>query len=293
VSYDTHGEVTIPLELPRLNARDRRRSLATALAIVGAVALVDTLVYDTGARTLVWGGWLFLYAAAAVLTGRFTRRVDLVVGGAAGLVAVAAAAALAVLSGGTRSPFFFLLLVIPLLSALSAPEDLLDTALLGVASAGCGAWLLLREQTPLFQAALWLSLTVLGTAYALVASEVHRRRQSAFLRVERERADALARLAEAERARTTIERWAAMGQVADQVTHDVNSPLGALRSSLAFAREEILGGRAEGALEALEDATACVERIRVIVAELGSRGGFPHAGSRGRAPPGQDDPERG
>jgi C4-dicarboxylate-specific signal transduction histidine kinase len=111
--------------------------------------------------------------------------------------------------------------------------------------------------------------------------------------VERERADALARLAEAERARSAIERWAAMGQVADQVAHDVNSPLGALRSSLAYAREEILGGRPEGALEALEDGTACVERIRVIVAELGPRGGFQHAGARGRTPGGADDPERG
>ena len=293
MAYDTHGEVTIPLELPRLNPRDRRRSLLTGLPTVAVVAAVDTAANGTGPRTLVWAAWLVLFAAAAFLTSRYSRQVDLVVGLAAGLVAAGAMLALAALSGGTRSPFFYLLLLVPLLSALAAPEDRRTTAVLGVASAASGAWLLLREQTPLADVALLLSLSVLGTGYALVASTIHRRRQADFLRVERERADALARLAEAERARTSIERWAAMGQVADQVAHDVNSPLGALRSSLAYAREEILGGRAEGALEALEDATACVERIRVIVAELGSRGGFPNAGSRGSTPTDPDDPGHG
>lgn len=287
---DTHSEVTTPLDLPRLGGRDRRRALVAGTAAVAAAALLDTLLAGPGERSFVWVAWTLFFATAAILSGRSSPGVDLVVGVAAGFVAVAGLVSLAALTGGTRSPYFVFLAVVPLLSALAAPGEIAGTALVGLATLSGGIVVHLRERAPATQLLVWSALTALAATYALFAGDAQRRRQAAFLQVERERADALARLAEAERARTSIERWAVIGQVADQVAHDVNSPLGALRSSLAYAREEILGGRSDGALEALQDATACVERIRLIVTDLGTRG-LPRAGVRGA--PGDPGDRRG
>jgi len=264
-----------------LGGADRRRALLSALPVVGVVALVDTFGSGTGPRAAIWGALAGSYVVLAFLTDRISPRADLVLGALGGVVAVAAVVALSAVSGGSGSLFFLMLPIVPLMSGLVAPGDLLDQGLQGILAVAGGATLLAREGAPLSRIALWVALVVATVAFALVSGERIRRRQLAFLRMERERSATLERLAEAERARADAERWAAAGQVADQVAHDVNSPLGALRSSLRFAREELQAGHHTGAVEAIDDSAACVERIHAIVAGLSQRIGRP-SGAAGR-----------
>jgi signal transduction histidine kinase len=84
-----------------------------------------------------------------------------------------------------------------------------------------------------------------------------------------------------------------MGKLAEGVAHDVNSPLGSLRSNLAFVREEIAAGRAQEREvdEAIEDALQALERIRETVASLTAIS-VPEATYGAPAPGPEVDPER-
>jgi signal transduction histidine kinase len=254
-----------------LGGRDRRRAFLWSLPVLTVAAAVDVGTAGLGARSLVWAGWIAAYLALALLTDRISHPADVAFGVLGGMVATTALLALAVTSGGSRSIYFVVLPMLPLLSGLVAPGNLVDPAIQGGGAVVGGAVVLAHDGAPAGQVVGWIAVVSLAVGFALAANGVLRRRQAAFLQLESDRAEALARLAEAERARTDAERWAAAGQVADQVAHDVNSPLGALRSSLHFAREEVGAGRTAEALEAIEDCAACVERIHGIVSDLSHR----------------------
>jgi len=277
----TNGEHRSPGDSPVLHGPDRRRAFLWALPVVGIVALTDTVTSGTGLRTVVWCAFLASYTVLAFLTDRISPRADLLLGATGGIVAVLAVIALSSLSGGSGSLFFLMLPIVPLMSGLVAPGDLVDQGLQGTLAVAGGAVLLAQEGAPASRIAVWVALVVATVAFALLSGERLRRRLLAFLRIERERSAALGRLAEAERARADAERWAAAGQVADQVAHDVNSPLGALRSSLRFAREELQAGHQAGAVEAIDDSAACVERIHAIVSGLSQRIGRPSGAAGG------------
>jgi len=278
------SEVTRPLVVPRAGSGNRRSALLLGSGVLAFVATVDQAVSGLGARTPIWVGWIVLFLVAAWIVGHSRGRAGTIAGVLAGVGSVAALTALAWITGEAASPFLHFLIVIPLLSAIAAPGELRDPSVLGAAVILAGAALLVHGGAPGVDLVLWVAITSAAVVFALLAGELERRRQSRILQLERERADALARLAELERARAAgdraMERWAAIGQVAEQVAHDVNSPLGALRSSIAYAGAEIEAGRPEVAVEALRDAAECAERIRLIVAELRVRGGFPTGGER-------------
>jgi signal transduction histidine kinase len=111
-------------------------------------------------------------------------------------------------------------------------------------------------------------LAALAVVAAALRLSLGQRRRLEQLLVEQARA--AERDVELERARQRADRWASMGKLAEGVAHDVNSPLGSLRSNLAYVREEIAAGRAQSREvdEAIEDSLQALERIRETVASL-------------------------
>jgi signal transduction histidine kinase len=182
-------------------------------------------------------------------------------------VAVAAVLALAVLGGGSRSPLFLILPMVPLMSALVGPGDILMPALQGLVAVGGGAAALRLEARPWNEVAVWAGTAAAATAFALGSARRARRRQEAHVEALEARAHAQERLAEAERRRGEAERWVAAGHLADQVAHDVNSPLASLRSNLRYVKEELDGADPE-VLQALADGEAAIEEIRAAVSSL-------------------------
>jgi signal transduction histidine kinase len=157
--------------------------------------------------------------------------------------------------------------MVPVLSVLLAPDDTVDAALQGAVALVAGVVLQAREGQGLPRQVLFATIVAAATVIAIQASVGHRRHIERLLEEEARRAS---HQIELERERQRADRWASMGKLAEGVAHDVNSPLGSLRSNLAFLREEIAAGRARDREvgEALDDSLQALERIRKTVASL-------------------------
>jgi signal transduction histidine kinase len=258
----------VPPAIQVSDRADRQRAQLQAMAAITVVGLVDLAVSGGLERLTIWAGWLALFGLSAAVITRGPAVVAVVCGAATALGSVIAFFALILLGGGPASPYFLVVTVVPLLMAVAAPSDLLDAGLVGVTVLVGGTWVQVRFGRSLADVARWDAMVVVTTAFALVAAVRHRRQQARQLEDQVRQAGMLERLAAAERASALAERWATIGRVADAVAHDVNSPLGALRSNLGYAREELAAGRLEEIDDALVDSQGGVERIREIVASL-------------------------
>ncbi|MFO0585376.1 MAG: hypothetical protein U0229_24105 [Anaeromyxobacter sp.] len=269
MSGELDSDVTRPLDLPpRSSGRDDRSLLLVGTGVLVFVAAVDAGLAGLGPRTPLWAAWIALFLANAWAAGRFPGAVNAAVTYLPGLGAVVFLTALAAVSGGATSLFLQFLLAIPLLSAIARPGRIVEPILFGVASVASGATLLVLGRAPGVDLVLWVATAAAAVAFAVIAGRLEGRRQARYFESERERADALARLAEVERAQASAQAWVAKGQLAEEVAHALNSPLGAARSSLAYARAELEQGHIAPALEAIWDAAECVERIQIAIASL-------------------------
>ena len=242
--------------------------LAQGAAIIAGVGLADWLANDGGAaRASVWGAWAASYLVAAAAARRASPARARAIGAATSAVAVGAVLLLCALGDGASSTLFLLLPMVPLLSALAVPGEPHFPSLQGVAVVVGGAVLLRADGRGWGEVGVWAGAAGAATAYALHLAWRARQRQQELLRALAERAEALERLAEAERRRGEVERWAAAGHLADRVAHDVNSPLASLRANLKFVREELPGGDAE-LLRAVADGEEAIEEIREAVSSL-------------------------
>jgi len=256
-------------EILSIDRAERQRAQAIAVGVIALAAGADALAYGPArARLAIWAALGATYLVSAILITRGPRWV----GHACGLVTLAAAigavVALSGLAGDTTSPYFLILPTLPLLVVTVVPEDTLVSVTGGLLVLVGGLWLLGRAGRPLGDLLTWGFLVLVLDFFALSASLRQRARRERLVATELERVKALEQLAESERSRLMVERWASVGLLADGVAHDVNSPLGSLRSNLAFAREELAGGRTGELDAALLDAQEGVERIREIVASL-------------------------
>jgi len=256
-------------DLLATNWDERRRALLSGSIAIAAVAVADLLALGpVPVRLLVWGLWVGSFLAFALAFGRgpaWLARLTAMITSAGSMVALVA---LAGLGGGTESPYFFVLPTIPLIMVAVAPEDAVELGVAGALVLLGGLLLLARAGHSLGDLVTWGMLILVIVTFAAVHSLRQRSRHERTVTTELERVRALERLAESEQARAQAERWAAIGMLAEGVAHDVNSPLGSLRSNLAFAREELAAGRPEEIDAALADALESVERIREIVASL-------------------------
>jgi len=252
-----------------IDRAERRRAQLFGMGTVALVATADLLAYGPSqARLALWAALILTFLVSIAVMTRGPAWVGHACGMATLLAALLAMVALAGLGGGTTSPYFLMLPAIPLLVVTVVPEDTLVSALGGLLVFSGGLWLLGRAGRPLADLVTWGLLVLVLLFFALGASLRQRARRERSVAAELERMTALEQLADSERARLMAERWAAVGLLADGVAHDVNSPLGSLRSNLAFAREELAAGRTGELDAALLDAQEGVERIREIVASL-------------------------
>ncbi len=251
-----------------MNRAERRAALLRTAAALSLASALDLSLEPTPARLAVWAAWIATYGGAALLVGQAPMVVAYAGALSANFASVLGLLALATQGAGTASPHFLFLIAVPILLALIVPDDLPTAGLTGLVALVGGAWLFRAEGRPWADLARWATGVFVVVGLALAATALHRLRQRRALATEQARSLAVAQLAESERARILAERWATVGLLADGVAHDVNSPLGSLRSNLAFAREELGAGRVAEVDEALSDAQEGVERIREIVASL-------------------------
>jgi len=251
-----------------LGRAEGARALAVGALVIAGVGAADLLLgSDPGPRPLIWAAWSSSYLAASWTTRRVAERAVPAVGVAASLGAVVAMLGLAASGQGIHSPLFLIMPMVPLLTALVSYGDVVNPAVQGLLVTAGGAAIMRFEARPWGEVAIWGVGSVVATAFALGGARRARQRQVALVRALAERAEAQAKLAEAERRRGDAERWVTAGHLADQVAHDVNSPLAALRANLKFVREELPGADPE-ILRAVADGEEAIEEIRAAVSAL-------------------------
>jgi signal transduction histidine kinase len=256
-------------DLLAIDRRERQRAQLVAAGAITLAAVADLFAYGLAPERLaIWCGLVLAFLLAAAFMVRGPEWTGHALGLATLVAALLALIALAGLTGGTTSPYFLLLPTIPLLVVTVVPEDTLISALGGLLVFAGGLWLMRGAGRPVGDLVTWGFLLLVVVFFSLASSLRQRARRERTVAAELERIRTLEQLAESERARVMAERWAAIGLLADGVAHDVNSPLGSLRSNLSFAREELAAGRTVELDEALHDAQEGVERIREIVASL-------------------------
>ena len=256
-------------DLLSIDRTERQRAQLFGTGAILLVAAADLLAAGPSRpRLVVWAALTGTFLLSAAVIRRGPAWVGLACSTATMLATLLTMVALAGLEGGVGSPYFLMMPAIPLLVVTVVPEDTLVSALGGLVVFAGGLWLLGRAGRAPGDLVTWGFMVLVLVFFALGASLRQRARRERSVAAELGRMAALEKLADSERARLMAERWAAVGLLADGVAHDVNSPLGSLRSNLAFAREELAAGRTGEVDAALLDAQEGVERIREIVASL-------------------------
>ncbi|MCM2332433.1 MAG: hypothetical protein NDI82_00600, partial [Anaeromyxobacteraceae bacterium] len=231
--------------------------------------LIDLVQPNTALNMAIRTVWV-----AAILVGAWLQRPDRPRGAELGSHLAAAATGICVLlivafTGGTRSVFSGMLLATPFAVLVAIPAYPAAAALSGAALLVGGAVLRAQEGQPATDVASWIVVSaVMSTlaTYGTVASRALWRKE---IEVERERAEALAGLAESERRRAEAERLAEVGRLAAGVAHQVNNPLAAVKCNVRWLGDPGVAATADGERrEVVEDTLAAVDRISEIVTDL-------------------------
>jgi signal transduction histidine kinase len=254
----------------------QRRTAVVGAALVLLFAFVD-LAQDGPVRLIALALAARVAWAACLVTGAalLAARPPRVRPAATVIVAgsTLAAVVLVATTGAERGGYFPFLQGLPLAIAVLLPGNVVAAALSGLAGTTASTLLLGVAAAPaieILRAALaGLMFTGLAAYGTHVVGELFRTELAAA----RARADTLAALAESERRVAQSARLAMVGRLAAGVAHEINNPLGYVKASLSFVRDQLQRGMPEedrGEVgEALGDAVLGVERIRRIVADLG------------------------
>jgi two-component system, NtrC family, sensor kinase len=216
------------------------------------------------------GVWGLVLLIASVLFPRVAAKTR---GGLLCFVAIVSAAtlsALAFVRGGGQVSAFPWQIMVPL-GLLLLVKDHVPAAITGAVTTLLAAVtiLVVSDAAPA-NYVNWLSLISLSGGLAVLASTRLRVQTREECTQNRERLDALARLAESERLRFKAERMALVGQLAGGVAHEINNPLGFAISNLDFLAGELaaFGAQAGEASEVIAETQSGLLRIKEIVKDL-------------------------
>jgi signal transduction histidine kinase len=248
----------------RAETRARQRSFEWTAALILVTAPVDI----HPANHHLWAGWLVRLGMAAVAfaSARRLTRVSPIASSRlsvfAGLVASLGYCVLVALSGGRWGPNYNWTLVVPIAGVVVAgeslwyavPFSLLNTAVAVflVHDAGEGRGAMLNSACEHLSAG----------GIAVIAAVYWRRLKTA-------QAQMWSQLREARERFSRAERLALVGQLAAGVAHEINNPLGFVKSNLAFVQQGI-ETTDEEVRNALDESRAGVLRIQQIVTDLKS-----------------------
>ena len=173
-------------------------------------------------------------------------------------------------AGGSSSAYFVMVPASPLIVAAAFPENALATPILAVIAMAGGLALLTAEGVSPARRGDWAGVALFLGLSAIVGAHLFRVRARRELAAEKAHAEAMEQLAESERRRAASERLAVVGELAAGVAHEINNPLGYVKSNVAFLRG-IAGGCGDPeAAEVVADIATGVDRIAQIVADLRS-----------------------
>lgn len=252
--------------IPEQIIRHQRRTFLLGAALVAACYLIDLVQPNVALNMAIRTCWV-----AAILVGAWLQRPDRPRGAMFGSHLAAAATGICVLlivtfTGGTHSVFSGMLLATPFAVLVAIPAYPSSAALTGASLLGGGALLRIWEGQGPADVASWIVVSAVMSTLATYGTVASRRLWWRELQVERERAEALAGLAESERRRAEAERLAEVGRLAAGVAHQVNNPLAAVKSNVRWLGEP---GAADGERrEVVQDTMAAVDRISEIVTDL-------------------------
>lgn len=253
--------------IPEQIIRHQRRTFVLGAGLVAACYLIDLVQPNAPITMAIRTVWV-----AGILVGAWLQRPERPREARLGAHLAAAATGLGVLlivalTGGTHSVFSGMLLATPFAVLVAIPAYPSSAALSGAALLVGGAVLRAQEGQPATDVASWIVVSAVMSTLATYGTVASRRLWWRELQVERERAEALAGLAESERRRAEAERLAEVGRLAAGVAHQVNNPLAAVKCNVRWLGEP--AATAEGERhEVVQDTLAAVDRISEIVTDL-------------------------
>lgn len=266
--------------MPSLSTRTTAVQKARFLVAASVLILLAHGVDVLHARGPCWPALGIRVAWAALLLANawFLRgtgsRTFLATSGVTVLGTAALYLALLAQTGWSGSPLFSFTFVLAMVLPVIGSELLLPSlSASAILVLGAGA-MLVRDGVPLGEQVGWAHAGAIAFAVAWLLALGDRR---ARRRIEAERTAreaAMLQLAESE-------RMAAVGRLASEVAHHVNSPLAAARSNAAFLRDGPLD--AAEASAAWEDLLASLDRISALARKLRSDQALDGPGSAGGA----------
>jgi signal transduction histidine kinase len=246
---------------PEAVLRYRRRTLLFASLLVASCFAIDVFQPRLLEVALVRVLWIASILACAAGQRADRPRLANVASYLGAFTTGIAVDVIVALNGGTASIYAGMLIATPF-AVLVAMFELPGAAALNGAMCVVGGALIRGwEGQPASQIVSWLILSTVMSALATWGTIAARRVWRIEIAAERARREAAERLADGERQRAEVERYAEVGRLASRVAHEVNSPLAVVKANVQWLGQPAPEGDAAERVEVVADTLRCVERI--------------------------------
>ena len=265
-------------ELPHPPAEIRRRWRLTFVFTVGLLLMMpfDWLMLErvSLAPALIRVAWSASVLVNCWLWIRLSSRWERLLAASNAVCTNTCFLLIVSLTGGPYSPYMHLVPCMPLLMALILPRTSWPALCSGVTCL-VGTMAIMLAHGYVGHAIAWGGMVGAATFFGVYGSAQFRKAQAAEgeARLERDRREALEKLARAELQRAQAEKLATVGRLAAGVMHEVNNPLAFVRSNLEFLRAEVLAQPLPAAVreelgDVFSETRVGIERIQEIVSDL-------------------------